>query len=61
VLTGFKGVDHDHAIHGVIFGPDGHLYLSNGDQGLDVTDRQGVSPKERASRKRDKRFLAALA
>jgi putative membrane-bound dehydrogenase-like protein len=41
VLTGFKGVDHDHAIHGVIFGPDGHLYLSNGDQGLDVTDHQG--------------------
>src|SRR5262245_41188860 len=41
VLTGFKVVDHDHAIHGVIFGPDGHLYLSNGDQGLDVTDHQG--------------------
>ena len=41
VLTGFKGVDHDHAIHGVIFGPDGHLYMSNGDQGLDVTDKLG--------------------
>jgi putative membrane-bound dehydrogenase-like protein len=41
VLTGFKGVDHDHAIHGVNFGPDGLLYMSNGDSGLDVTDRQG--------------------
>ena len=41
VLTGFKGVDHDHALHGVIFGPDGHLYMSNGDQGLDVTDKLG--------------------
>ena len=41
VLTGFRGVDHDHAIHGMIFGPDGHLYMSNGDEGLDVTDRSG--------------------
>src|SRR6266545_1109689 len=41
ILTGFKGVDHDHAIHGVIFGPDGYLYMSNGDQGLDVTDKLG--------------------
>lgn len=41
VLTGFGGVDHDHAIHGVMFGPDGHLYISNGDEGLDVTDKQG--------------------
>ncbi len=41
VLTGFKGVDHDHAVHGVMFGPDGRLYMSNGDEGLDVTDKQG--------------------
>src|SRR5438876_1187890 len=41
VLTGFKGIDHDHAIHGVQFGPDGRLYMSNGDQGLDVTDKEG--------------------
>ena len=41
VLTGFRGVDHDHAIHGLIFGPDGHLYMSNGDEGLDVTDKSG--------------------
>ena len=41
VLSGFGGVDHDHAIHGMIFGPDGHLYMSNGDEGLDVTDHSG--------------------
>ncbi len=41
VLTGFKGKDHDHAIHGVMFGPDGKLYMSNGDEGLDVTDKSG--------------------
>jgi putative membrane-bound dehydrogenase-like protein len=41
VLTGFKGIDHDHAIHGIQFGPDGFLYMSNGDQGLDVVDGSG--------------------
>ena len=41
ILTGFMGVDHDHAIHGIQFGPDGYLYMSNGDQGLDVTDGSG--------------------
>ena len=41
VLTGFGGVDHDHAIHGIMFGPDGLLYMSNGDRGLDVTDKSG--------------------
>jgi len=41
VLTGFKGVDNDHAIHGVVWAPDGKLYFSNGDKGLDVTDKSG--------------------
>jgi len=41
VLTGFDGVDHDHAIHGVSFGPDGLLYFSSGDRGLNVTDKSG--------------------
>ncbi len=41
ILTGFGGVDNDHAIHGVNWAADGHLYMSNGDQGLDVTDKRG--------------------
>jgi putative membrane-bound dehydrogenase-like protein len=41
VLSGFKGVDHDHALHGVVFGPDGRLYMTVGDRGLEVTDKSG--------------------
>lgn len=41
ILTGFGGVDHDHAIHGLVYGPDGWLYFSVGDRGLDVTDKMG--------------------
>ena len=41
ILTGFKGINSDHSLHGIQFGPDGYLYISNGDQGLDVTDGSG--------------------
>lgn len=57
VLTGFKGVDNDHAIHGVTWGPDGHLYFSNGDKGLDVTDKSGN--RIHVSRDGDSPYLAA--
>src|SRR4029453_10253980 len=33
-LTGFKGLDHDHGVHGITIGPDGRLYFSVGDQGV---------------------------
>lgn len=41
VLTGFKGTDHDHTLHGLLFAADGWLYMSVGDEGLDVTDKSG--------------------
>jgi len=42
LLTGFRGIDHDHGVHALVFGPDGRYYLNNGDQGLDVTDKSGT-------------------
>lgn len=42
LLTGFGGVDHDHSLHAVIGGPDGHLYFNTGNAGPHtVTDRSG--------------------
>src|SRR5579883_780991 len=35
LLTGFGGYDHDHGVHGILIGPDGKLYFSVGDQGVD--------------------------
>ncbi|MDA2937682.1 c-type cytochrome [Acidobacteria bacterium AH-259-A15] len=40
-LTGWRGEDHDHGVHAVVYGPDGYYYFNNGDRGLDVTDRSG--------------------
>lgn len=34
LLTGFGGLDHDHGVHGLMFGPDGKFYFSVGDQGV---------------------------
>jgi putative membrane-bound dehydrogenase-like protein len=41
LLTGWRGVDHDHGVHAIIFGPDGRYYFNSGDQGFDVTDKSG--------------------
>ena len=42
LLTGFGGIDHDHGLHAVVFGPDGKLYFNQGNTGLDVTDKSGT-------------------
>lgn len=41
LLTGFGGVDHDHGLHAVVFGPDGKFYFNQGNTGMSVTDRSG--------------------
>lgn len=41
LLTGFGGKNHDHGVHGQIFGPDHRLYMTNGDTGFDVTGPDG--------------------
>jgi putative membrane-bound dehydrogenase-like protein len=42
LLTGFGGIDHDHGVHAVVFGPDGKYYFNQGNTGLDVTDNAGA-------------------
>ena len=34
-LSGFRGFDHDHGVHGLNVGPDGKLYFTVGDSGVD--------------------------
>src|SRR5687768_17132819 len=42
LLTGFGGVDHDHSLHAIVGGTDGHLYFNTGNAGPHiVTDRSG--------------------
>ena len=49
LLTGFGGYDHDHGVHGMVLGPDGKLYFTQGDGGsrtkggyqFEVDDKSG--------------------
>lgn len=43
LLTGFNGINHDHSLHSVTFGPDGLLYFNHGNSGALVTDRSGTT------------------
>src|SRR5262245_28734831 len=36
LLTGWRGVDHDHGVHAVTFGEDGRYYMNSGDKGLAI-------------------------
>src|SRR5690349_3121248 len=39
LLSGFNGIDHDHGLHAIQFGPDGKFYFNQGNTGFDVTDK----------------------
>lgn len=39
LLTGFEGHSHDHSLHGVVGGPDGKWYFSQGNTGLNIKTR----------------------
>jgi len=41
LFTGVKGVQHDHAVHAFVFGPDGKLYFNMGNAGEDIRDKEG--------------------
>lgn len=34
LLKGFQGIDHDHGVHGIQIGPDGRLWFTVGDAGV---------------------------
>ncbi len=41
LFSGIQGVDHDHGVHAVVFGPDGRLYFNFGNNGSRILDREG--------------------
>lgn len=41
LFTGIKGVQHDHAVHAFVFGPDGKLYFNFGNAGDEIKDKDG--------------------
>jgi putative membrane-bound dehydrogenase-like protein len=48
LFTGFGGEQHDHAIHAVVFGPDGKLYFNFGNAGEKILDKNGNPIAEQA-------------
>ena len=41
LFTGLEGVDHDHGVHAVVFGPDGKLYFNYGNEGKRLLLKSG--------------------
>jgi putative membrane-bound dehydrogenase-like protein len=41
LFTGISGVDHDHGVHAVVFGPDGKLYFNFGNEGKQIKRPDG--------------------
>ncbi len=47
-FTGMGGEQHDHAVHAMVFGPDGKLYFNFGNAGDQIQDGKGNPVKDRA-------------
>ena len=41
IFQGIEGVQHDHAVHAFVFGPDGKLYFNFGNEGNQLLDAAG--------------------
>ena len=41
LFSGISGVDHDHGVHAMSFGPDGKLYFNFGNAGGQIKDKDG--------------------
>jgi putative membrane-bound dehydrogenase-like protein len=41
LFSGIEGVQHDHAVHAFVFGPDGKLYFNMGNEGKVLKDANG--------------------
>jgi putative membrane-bound dehydrogenase-like protein len=46
LFQGIKGVQHDHAIHSFLFGPDGKLYFTMGNEGVLLVDAKGDTVRD---------------
>lgn len=41
LFSGIEGVQHDHAVHAFVFGPDGRFYFNFGNEGGQLLDKDG--------------------
>ncbi|MGL4632152.1 MAG: PVC-type heme-binding CxxCH protein, partial [Leadbetterella sp.] len=46
LFTGIKGLQHDHAVHAFVFGPDGKYYFNYGNAGEGLLSKEGNSFKD---------------
>ncbi|WP_420459412.1 PVC-type heme-binding CxxCH protein [Neolewinella sp.] len=46
LFTGISGVDHDHGVHAIVFGPDGKLYFNFGNEGKQLRMASGELAKD---------------
>jgi putative membrane-bound dehydrogenase-like protein len=47
IFQGIEGVEHDHGVHAVVFGPDGKFYFNFGNYGKRLLDKNGDPVRDR--------------